>query len=172
MTPDFNDRLNSWVSEWVSEWGGDTQSSIPKHPGWYTILATFFGNIQCSQVVTEHSTLSGQEKVGWLTLSNWRVWLAKARIKESVQQVDLINITYTYYQPFCHHATCWNWLLVLAHAFSSFPECLCPLGFGNNSALYNKAYWQYDYGQVWIGQIHQFFLRVHCKKKNSKVDST
>jgi len=65
--------------------------------------------------------------------------LAKARIKESVQQVDLINITYTYYQPFCHHATGWNWLLVLAHTFTKMS--LCPLGLacGNNSALYNKA---------------------------------
>ena len=93
MTHDFNDRLNSCVSEEVIlNW-----CSIPKHPGWYTILATCCGIVQCSQEVT-HVLLRTQNiiwtgEVGWITLSKWRVWLVKARIKNRVQHVGLVTIT-------------------------------------------------------------------------------
>jgi len=65
--------------------------------------------------------------------------LVKARIKERVQHVGLVTIT------FSHSAIVrqdLDWLLVLVHEFDSFSRMpFGPLGLacGNNSALHNEA---------------------------------
>lgn len=110
--------MTDWTIAWVRK-----QYSV-SIPGILADIPSWLYNIQYSQEVT-HLLLKIQHivgtEVGWITHSNWRVWLRLKQlgIKQRVQHVvGLVTIT------IIHSAIVrqgWDWLLVLLDNFS---ECL------------------------------------------------